>query len=121
MSFNIIAYSIYLLVTVYVTVVVGYGFHKHGHYLILDLFNGNEPATKAINNMLLVGYYLVNIGYLALSITTWPTLVNWADTIGLLFDRVSIILILLGLLHVNNIVWLHILSKRKKFIEFITH
>lgn len=121
MNVNVITYSIYLAVTIYVTVVVGYGFYKNGIHLIVDLFSGNKVAANAINKMLLVGYYLVNIGYLALSISTWPPLTSYLDMVQILFAKVSIILLVLGVLHINNIVCLHILAKRKNVIEFLTH
>lgn len=121
MNFNLIGYSIYLLVTGYVTVIVGYGFYKNGIHLIVDLFRGNTEAAGAMNTILLIGYYLVNIGYLALSIQTWPVIDNATILIDMLYRKVGVILLVLGVLHVNNIVCLHILAKRKDVIKFLTH
>ncbi len=121
MNLNVIGYSIYLAVTIYITVVVGYGFYKNGIHLIINLFNGNTEAANAINKMLLVGYYLVNIGYLSISIGGWPGIGSSLELIQILFHRVSIILLALGVLHINNMVCLYLLSKRKTFIKFLTH
>ncbi len=121
MSWNIEAYSIYLGVTAYITIVVGYMFHKYGFFLILNLFNGNVQAAKSINNLLLVAYYLVNLGYLAISISTWPELLSIVQVLQLLFHKISLILLVLGILHFNNIFWLNYLSRRKDFIKFLTH
>jgi hypothetical protein len=121
MNYNIIAYSIYLGITFYITVIVGYRFYKNGIHLILNLFQPNVAGAHAINTMLLVGYYLVNLGYLAISIGSWSTIDSVEAMVGLLFHEVSIILIVLAVMHYNNLFWLHYLSKRKEFIKFLTH
>lgn len=121
MNYNILTYGIYLLVTFYVTVIVGYSFYKNGIYLITDLFGGNRQAATAINTMLLVGYYLVNLGYLTLSITTLPVLTSLQEVLFTLYQKIGVILLVLGALHVNNIIWLHYLAKKENVIKFLTH
>ena len=121
MNLNIVAYTIYLGITFYITVIVGYKFYKNGIHLILELFQPNEAGAHAINKLLLVGYYLVNLGYLAISISGWPTISNYPQMFGILTKQVSIILLLLSVLHYNNLFWLNYLSKRKDFIKFLTH
>lgn len=120
-NYNLLAYAIYLSVTFYITVVVGYRFYKHGIHLILDLFTPNAIGAHAINKLLLVGYYLVNLGYLATSIRSWPTIASYQTMVSVLFKEVSILLLVLAILHYNNLFWLHYLSKRKDFIKFLTH
>jgi hypothetical protein len=46
---NTIAYIIYLLITSWITVVVGSRLHKHGYWYIIDLFAGNVELTKSVN------------------------------------------------------------------------
>ena len=121
MNLNLVSYALYLSITFYITVVVGYRFYKNGIYLVLELFNPNSAGAHAINKLLLVGYYLVNLGYLAISIRTWPHINSIQTMIGLLFEEVSFILLVLALLHYNNLFWLHYLSKRKDSIKFLTH
>lgn len=114
-NINIIAYCIYLLIGVGITVFVGKHLHKNGYYLILDLFD-NEVFTKTLNLMLLVGYYLVNIGYISMTITTFNHMENAQDVFEAVGEKVGLIFIILGLLHVNNILVLSLLSKRKENI-----
>ena len=121
MNLNLTAYGIYLLVTFYITVIVGYKFYKNGIHLVLDLFQNNVEGAHAINKLLLVGYYLVNLGYLAISISLWPMITSYHQMLQLIFNEVSFILLVLAFLHYNNIFWLHFLSKRKDFIKFLTH
>ncbi len=121
MNLNLLAYGIYLLVTFYITVIVGYKFYKNGIYLVLELFQNNVLGAHSINKLLLVGYYLVNLGYLAMSISLWPTITSFPQLFQILFNEVSFILLALAFLHYNNILWLNYLSKRKDFIKFLTH
>ncbi|MBO6515120.1 MAG: hypothetical protein JJ975_01035, partial [Bacteroidia bacterium] len=100
MNFNILGYSLFLSTTIYVTVVVGYAFYKNGYFLILSLFGNNQEAATALNRLLLIAYYLVNIGYMAFSIHTWPTLPSMAEMCAVLFQRVGTILLVLAGLHV---------------------
>ena len=67
MAFNIIGYFIYLPITAFITIVVGKSFHKHGILYIKSIIPETKIASS-LNNLLLIGYYLVNIGYAFISI-----------------------------------------------------
>ena len=110
---NVTAYIVYLITAVIITVLVGRDLHKNGYYLILDLFE-NELFTKTLNNMLLTGYYLVNLGYVAIAITSFEDITNTQLLLTELATKIGTILLILGVLHFNNIIVLHLLSKRKQ-------
>ena len=63
MSYILICYSVYLILTVILTVWVARTLFRNGKVFLIDIFHGNEELAKAVNNLLLVGFYLVNIGY----------------------------------------------------------
>lgn len=114
-NLNIIAYCIYLIICVSITAIVGSNLHKNGYHLILDLFE-NEKFSKTLNNLLLVGYYLINIGYIAITVNAFGLIVTVEHLIVEVISRVGAILIILGILHINNILTLQFLSKRKQKI-----
>ena len=70
MTFNAIGYFIYLPITGFITIVVGKSFHENGIYYIKSIVPEKKIATS-LNNLLLIGYYLVNIGYAFISIIKW--------------------------------------------------
>ena len=109
---NITAYIVYLIVVLVITIFVGRDLHKNGYYLILDLF-GNELFTKTINNILLTGYYLVNLGYVMLAISQFNEITNAEIFLSELALKIGTISLILGALHFNNIILLHILSSKK--------
>ena len=105
---------IYLAISIVVTVLVGYDLHKNGYYLILNLFD-NEVVSKTLNNMLLIGYYLVNIGYVAINVAV-PNSLALYEHIELVAYKTATIVLILGVLHFNNIIMLTLLSKNKQKI-----
>lgn len=113
MNLNIIAYSIYLILSSIITIWVGRDLNKNGYHLILNLFE-HKVFTKTINNMLLIGYYLINLGYIALTIIQFNSIQNWEMLTQIITYKIGIVLIILSLLHYNNIFILTILSKNKQ-------
>lgn len=111
---NTIAYIIYLLLTYLITVHVGLRFYKNGRLYILNLLNGDQELTNFINRLLLVGYYLLNLGYAAMMISIWEAITNWID----LFTSISImtgrIMLTLGVIHFMNMTVIYFLSKQKQ-------
>ncbi len=113
---NTLAYIIYLIITYLITVRVGFVFFRNGRVFILNLLNNDVSLTDAINRILLVGYYLVNLGYAALMISTWDDIFSWT---GLLFSVVfmtSKILLTLAVMHYINMLVIYLISKRNKSI-----
>ena len=113
--YNLITYSIYLVIGAVIILLVGRNLHRNGYYLILNLFE-NELFTTTINNLLLVGYYLVNIGYLAIAIINFSQLDSLELVLIALSQKIGVILFILGILHFNNIFILSLLSRRKHTI-----
>jgi hypothetical protein len=63
-----IGYSIYLALTIITTVWVAHTLSKNGHIFLVDSFGGNEPLAKSVNALLVVGFYLINLGFVGLAI-----------------------------------------------------
>lgn len=99
---NILAYILYACISWLITVHVGLRFYKNGKHYILVLLQGDEQLTDSINRMLLTGYYLVNLGYIAISIQQWKTI----DTVTALLTSVCTmtgkIMIILAVMHYIN-------------------
>ncbi|MEO8588221.1 MAG: hypothetical protein ABI432_02545 [Flavobacteriales bacterium] len=59
----ILAYLIYLPVTVLLTLYVAHVLFKNGRIFMLDIFKGKEDIADATNKLFEVGFYLLNIGF----------------------------------------------------------
>ena len=110
MTLNTIGYLIYLPITAYITIVVGDKCHKHGIHYIKSILK-NDPIAYSINNLLLIGYYLVNLGYALISIMHWNIISTTPKLIEEISLRTAYIILLLTLLHYTNIIGLSLWNK----------
>ena len=118
MSWNIIAYILYLLITIYTIMVVGKQLHRHGEPFVDRVFTDSKVAIN-VNNLLLLGYYLVNIGYALLTLTSWTPIESWSMLVLELSSHVGLIYLILAVMHYNNILCLRLYARWQK-IDFTT-
>ena len=117
MTYNTIAYIIYGIVILYVTIIIGDKFHKNGiHYLLK--FQSDHAIAHAINNILLVLYYCLNLGYSIAAIFYWEKLISMIDLINSLGNHVGMIVIGLGLIHYLNLSWIYLFYKFSKLKSY---
>ncbi len=111
MNPTLATYSVYLLVSIAVTVWVGRTLHKNGRIFLVDAFHGNSPLADSVNHLLLVGFYLVNLGYvvLALKVSEKPT--NAETVFEIVSTKIGVVLLVLGAMHFFN---LYVFSRMRK-------
>ena len=112
MNYNIISYIIYIPIIFFIMIYVGWLFYKHGELFLLNLFH-NESLVKNINNLLLIGYYLVNLGYAIITIAYWEIINSIPEMLNALSYHLGIIIMGLAILHYNNVLCLNYLVKSK--------
>ena len=95
-----ITYILYITVSMGLTVWVGRTLNKNGKVFLGYTYPDRMDLVDAISNMLLVGFYLINIGFIAyyLRITTGAP-GDWAQVIEFLAVKIGLIAILLGVMH----------------------
>lgn len=114
---NVLAYIIYILLTYIITVHVGWRFYTNGRLYILNLLEGDVAFTDFINRILLVGYYLLNLGYAALMISLWETIVTWPHLVESIFLMTGRILLTLAFIHYANMTVILWLGHRRQSIH----
>lgn len=112
MNSNIIAYIIYIVFTLYIIYWLGRQFHRNGRVFILQLYQDDKDATDTINNILLVAYYLFNIGYAFLKLKAWEKVLSTAQLISSLSYHLGILILILALTHYFNMLIIYFLSKK---------
>jgi hypothetical protein len=70
---------------------------------LVNAFQGNTELADSINHLLVVGFYLVNLGYVALALRTYAMVDTPRQVIELLSDKVGMILVVLGIMHFLNL------------------
>jgi len=111
---NSMAYIIYLLLTYLITVHVGMRFYKNGRLYILTLMKGDEATTDSINRILLIGYYLLNLGYAALMISNWETVTTYADMVRTITTMTGRIVLTLAVVHYMNMFVIYLAGRKNK-------
>jgi hypothetical protein len=97
------AYVAYLFISIALTVWVARTLVKNGRIFLVDSFLGNESLADSVNHLLAVGFYLVNIGYVALALKYGEKPLDLAQSIETLSTKVGLVLLVLGAMHFFNL------------------
>ena len=106
MNLNLLAHGIYLLTTFIVVIRVGRICFTHGNQFIIHLVPDNHDMCSRINRLLLLGYYLMNLGLVAISLIFWNTIFSLQQLFELLAVRIGLTLIIIAIMHYLNLFWL---------------
>ena len=110
----VVAYSVYLAVSIGVTVWVAKTLHRSGRVFLVEAFHGNAEMADSVNHLLVVGFYLINLGYVALALATTDSLNSTRQAIELVSGKIGVVLLVLGLLHFMNLYGINKLRQRAK-------
>jgi hypothetical protein len=99
----ILTYIIYLLTTIVLTVWVATTLFRNGKIFLVDIFHGNKELADSVNKLLLVGFYLVNIGYAVYTLQVSDNILNYRQVIEMLSLKVGWIILILGAMHFLNL------------------
>jgi len=105
---TVMMYLIYLGISVAMTVWVARTLHKNGRIFLVDSFLGNEPLADSVNHLLVVGFYLINIGFVTLALKYGDKATDTQTGLEILSTKVGLVLVVLGCMHFLN---LYVFSK----------
>lgn len=103
MTIGITTYLIYLAVSIALTIWVARTLHKNGRVFLVDVFHGNEALADSVNHLLVVGFYLINFGYVSLALKLGYNVVTPQEGIEALSVKVGMVLLVLGAMHFFNL------------------
>lgn len=103
MNIKVVTYLVYLAVSIGLTMWVARTLHKNGRAFLVDAFHQNSELADSVNHLLVVGFYLVNLGYVSLALKTTDALTNSGESIELLSRKVGLVLLVLGGMHFFNL------------------
>lgn len=103
MNVTTITYLIYLAISFALTIWVGRTLFKNGQVFLIDVFSGDEKLAGAVNHLLVVGFYLLNFGYVSLALKVGLPLLDATTAIEALSVKIGKVLVVLGILHFLNL------------------
>ena len=119
MNYNISAYIIYLSLMVFLIVFVGRYFYTNGRVFIIALFNGNVSLADQVNKLLLIAYYLFNIGYAFMKLSDWQKITTIEALLGSVTSNMTTLILILAVTHYFNMLVIYLFSRSKS--NFITN
>ena len=106
-------HGIYLLISLAATIWVARTLQKHGRLFLVDAF-GSAELAEAVNHLLVVGFYLINIGYVCLKVEDYRVPHTIAEVITIVGTRIGKILMVLGGMHFLNLFVFNRLRRRSE-------
>ncbi|MFI9310834.1 hypothetical protein [Streptomyces triculaminicus] len=103
MDLTVVAYVIYLLCSLGLTVWVARTLSRNGRIFLADVLRGNEKLADAVNHLLVVGFYLVNLGFIALYLRDDTTVADARGVFEALSQKLGVVLLVLGVMHLGNV------------------
>ena len=98
-------YLLYLAVSVGLTVWVATTLSRNGRVFLEDVFD-DERLASAVNQLLVMGFYLLNLGYVAVAMRSGARVPDAAGALETLSYKIGFVLLVLGVLHVCNVYFL---------------
>jgi len=106
-------YLVYLAISVALTIWVARTLHKNGRVFLVDVFHGNDALADSVNHLLVVGFYLINFGYVSMALKLGYLVNNTQEGIEALSVKVGMVLIVLGGMHFFNLFIFSRMRRRK--------
>jgi hypothetical protein len=95
-------YFSYLAISIALTIWVARTLHKNGRVFLVEAFHGNTELADSVNHLLVVGFYLINIGYVALALSSDNPMHTFRQIIELESVKIGVVLLILGVMHFFN-------------------
>ena len=103
MNWTVGAYVAYLLVAVPITVWVASTLSHNGRVFLSDVFDSNRELADAVNRLLVVGFYLLNLGFVMLYLRGGGEVTDLTGLIETLSVKIGIVMLVLGVIHFVNV------------------
>src|SRR4051812_40153819 len=99
----VLAYALYLLISIPLTVLVARTLSKHGRTFLTEGFADSPGLANAVNQLLVVGFYLVSLGFVTLFLTSGAAVTSARDVFEMLSVKIGTVALVLGVMHLLNV------------------
>jgi len=103
MNLTVWTHLAYLAVSIALTVWVARTLHRNGRIFLVDCFRGNTELADSVNHLLVVGFYLINVGYVTLALKYGVAATDAQEALESLSTKIGLVLLVLGFMHFFNL------------------
>lgn len=104
-------YVIYSLVAVVLTIWLARTLFRNGAVFLADIFEDRPELAQAVNQLLVVGFYLLNLGYAFFMLKAEGANSSFA-AMEVLGQKLGFLLLSLGVIHFGNLYLFHRIRQR---------
>ena len=115
MDIVVITYAVYVTLSVLLTIWVAQTLHKNGRLFLIEVFGGDEALADSVNHLLVVGFYLINLGYVSLALKIGYQIETTRAGIEALSWKIGLVLLVLGGMHFFNLFIFNRIHRRPKY------
>ena len=98
-------YLLYLAVSVGLTAWVATTLSRNGRVFLEDVFE-DQRLANAVNQLLVMGFYLLNLGYVTFAMRSSAQVENTSAALETFSTKIGLVLLVLGVLHFCNVYFL---------------
>ena len=120
MTTAVYIYIAYTIISIAMTIWVARTLHKNGRIFLLDAFHGKEEMADSVNHLLVVGFYLINIGFILLFLRLGAKPETLVEGIEYIATKIGVVMLVLGVMHFFNMVNFDRLRKKGKHLAPLT-
>lgn len=106
MSMTALTYLLYVLASVCITVFVAHTLSRNGRVFLVDAFD-DEALADSVNHLLVVGFYLLNLGFVLFMMRTDRAIADFEAMIAYLAGSLGFVLMAVGIIHFINMIAIH--------------
>ena len=107
-----LAYLTYAAASVGLTVWIARTLFKNGEVFLEDVFDQNPRMGGAVNRLLVVGFYLLNLGYAFVTLRGDSASLTAVGAIEMLAMKLGALMIALGVIHFGNLYLFYRIRRR---------
>ena len=112
MDWTVATYLAYLAIAVPLTIWVARTLSRNGVIFLADVFTDRAELAQAVNRLLVVGFYLVNLGFVTLYLRVDTTVRTAQGMVETLSVKLGVVMLVLGLLHLTNVLVFNSIRRR---------
>ena len=99
---TLITYAIYIVISVSITIWVAETLRRNGRIFLVEAFVKEEVADS-VNHLLVVGFYLINIGFVSLFLRMAEKPKDAVEAVEFVSFKIGVVLVVLGVMHFFNV------------------
>ncbi|MFC5676371.1 hypothetical protein [Aeromicrobium endophyticum] len=103
MNYTVAAYATYLLTAVPITIWVASTLASNGRVFLRDVFHQEDGLADAVNRLLVVGFYLVNLGFVMLYLRGGGQVADLTELLETVSVKIGVVMLVLGVIHFGNV------------------